>query len=126
MMSSDVCRPLISYEAPRAIASYLHNHEFKKTFEFVKSKMQSDDSRRLLRHLIDENTVSELLYRQAYHTHRRRYIERARAYMQKNQLDALLYPTMPILPCKIDDYKEATKWKVEHNGRLVPWLSKSM
>lgn len=32
---------------------------------------------------------------------------------------------MPILPCKLNDYKGSTKWRVAHNGRDVSWLAKS-
>ena len=126
MMSLDVCKPLIGFEAPRAIGDYLHRHNFKKTFEFVAGKLNSDDSRRLMKHLIIENNVSQLSYRQALFTHRANYIRQARHFMDENKLDFLLYPTLPIRPCVIDDYKEANLWEIEHNGQQVSWLSKSI
>ena len=48
-LSSDVSRALLSYEAPRSIEAYLHKHNSKKTFEFVTNKLQSDDTRRILK-----------------------------------------------------------------------------
>jgi hypothetical protein len=63
MMTSDVVRSILAFEAPRSITEYLGQHNVKKTFEFIAGKLKSDDSRRLLRMLTEDNPVSELVYR---------------------------------------------------------------
>ena len=106
MMRSDVMKPIVAYETPRCITDYLELHQFKRDFSYLVSKMQSSDSRKLMKMLTEENRVSELAYRQALFNHRQRYQALAHAYFERNQLDAILYPTLPVLPCLIDDYKE--------------------
>jgi Asp-tRNA(Asn)/Glu-tRNA(Gln) amidotransferase A subunit family amidase len=76
----------------------------------------SDDARKLLKILSEEHQTSELMYRQAFHHHRESALKLMRAYYEKNQVDAILYPTIPILPCRLEDYKESSRWRVPHNG----------
>ena len=54
MISSDVARPLIGYEAPKAIKGYFDKHNVNRSFEFISGKLQSEDSRRLLRLLTQD------------------------------------------------------------------------
>jgi len=105
MITSDVTKSIISYETPRCIQEYLLRHSFKKDFEYIVSKLQSDDSRRLMKLMIQDNRVSELSYRQALFNHRKRYQQMAHEYFEKNELDAILYPTMAVLPCNLEEYK---------------------
>jgi len=45
-------------------------------------------------------------------------------YFEKNQLDAIFYPTMPMLPFKIDDWT-GPELKGIHNGKEVKHFEKS-
>jgi hypothetical protein len=38
-----------------------------------------------------------------------------RGYYDKNQVDNIFYPNIPILPFRLEDYKESTRWGVPHN-----------
>lgn len=73
MMRSDVMKPIVAYETPRCITDYLELHQFKRDFSYLVSKMQSSDSRKLMKMLTEEHRVSELAYRQALFNHRQRY-----------------------------------------------------
>ena len=116
MITNDVTKAVLSFEAPRCIADYLGKHNFKKTFEYVVSKLQSDDSRRLMKMMMEENKVSELSYRQALFNHRERYKLKVYQYFERNSLDAILYPTLSVLPCKLEEYHSNQKWKMSSGG----------
>ncbi len=60
--------------------------------------------------------TSELQYLQGFHHHREAAINRVRKYFLENKLDCIIYPSLPILPCKLKDYREENKWRVNHCG----------
>ena len=108
--------PIISYEFPKRLEEYLERHEYKRNLKSVLAKIRSDDTRSMIRK-IQNARVAELRFRQIYHIRRRKYIDDCRGYFERNNLDVMLYPTMPMLPCKIKDYSSEHHWKVPHFSR---------
>ncbi len=54
-LTYDITRPILSYEAHRAIQDYLTRHSHKRTYAYLASRVASDDSKRLLRMLSEEH-----------------------------------------------------------------------
>jgi Asp-tRNA(Asn)/Glu-tRNA(Gln) amidotransferase A subunit family amidase len=46
--------------------------------------------------------------------------------MQRNRLDAILYPTLALPPCRLDSYSEETNtYMVSHNNKSIDWKDRA-
>ena len=84
------------------IEEYLNKHGIKKDVEQVINEIASPDVKAILINIHKEK-VSEKEFYETFHVNRRRYRKNYYAYFERNKLDAILYPSMPNIPCKFTD-----------------------
>jgi hypothetical protein len=93
---------------------YLDKHEIERTLEQLSWYIASPDVKLLFTKAITKPT-SEDDFQKAMIA-RKNLIHQFNAYYERNQIDVMLYPTIPILPPFIDDFKEETGFKIPHKG----------
>ena len=94
---------------------YLDKHEIERTLEQLSWYIASPDVKTLFTKAITKPT-SEADFQKAMQGARKELINQFNAYYERNKIDVMLYPTMPIIPPLIEDFKEETGFKIPHNG----------
>jgi len=108
---------VIFYELFLRLNDYLNSHGIKQTPETITKMVTSPDVVGLFQgNLATPKTEQEFFM--AQHVHKKTLTDMFYSYFEQNKLDCILYPTMPMLPCKIDDFV-GPDWTVPHNGRQV-------
>lgn len=93
----------------------MHDISFK--LANAAEKIKSED----VRHIVEEvvaKPITEEQFDEAYNKQRRNLINLSYEYFEKYKLDAIFYPTLPMLPFKYDDWT-GPELKGIHNGKEV-------
>ncbi|CDW82959.1 UNKNOWN [Stylonychia lemnae] len=116
---------ILQYEYFRGLQDYIDKNSLDKTIEQLIDKSQTAQTRHYLFKLKD-NRMSELRYKQALFIQRAELIEKMQEYFMRNNLDAIIYPTMVCKPFKLKGIQEEFGYKINHNERQVSQLGISL
>lgn len=109
---------IVHYEVPRRVTDYCNIHNIQTTLEEIPTRIASEAVRNHFIEATVKNPVSDDEFDEAYSKHRKELIGKCYNYFDRNNLDAIFYPTMPMLPFKLEDWK-GPKLKGIHNGKEV-------
>jgi len=94
--------PVLLYEAVVDLNAYLAANETGLDFAAVVAEVGSPDVSQILEPLLGGGAVDESAYREALTVHRPRLQKIYADYFKEHRLDAVVYPTVPVLPMLID------------------------
>ena len=111
--------PVLLYEAVVDLNVYLTANETGLDFAAVVAEVGSPDVRQILEPLLGDGGIEESAYREALTVHRPRLQEIYAAYFTEHQVDAVIYPTVPVLPVLIDQAQSGAM----EDGDTVPAIN---
>jgi len=94
--------PVLLYEAVVDLNAYLATGDTGLDFAAVVAEVGSPDVREILEPLLGAGAIEESAYRDAMTIHRPHLQRIYAAYFKEHRLDAMIYPTVPVLPILID------------------------
>ncbi len=107
--------PIVLYETKILLEEYLATNNLDISSQELAESIASPDVKILVTAAINEE-ISEFVYRQAIDQYRPRLKEIYRDHFAKHNLDAVIYPTVPLVACPIAGSLET----VELNGQQLP------
>lgn len=111
--------PVLLYEAVVDLNAYLAANETGLDFAAVVAEVGSPDVRQILEPLLGDGGIEESVYREALTVHRPRLQEIYTTYFAEQQVDAVIYPTVPVLPVLIDQPQSGAM----EDGDTVPGIN---
>ena len=111
--------PVLLYEAVVDLNAYLAAKNTGLDFSAVVAELGSPDVRQVLEPLISGGGIEESVYREALTVHRPRLQQIYMTYFAEHRVDAIIYPTIPILPVLIDQPQSGTM----EDGNTVPGIN---
>uniref|UniRef100_A0A0G4GNN5 Amidase domain-containing protein n=1 Tax=Chromera velia CCMP2878 TaxID=1169474 RepID=A0A0G4GNN5_9ALVE len=122
--------PVMDYELPLLIEEYAKAHALdadEYSFAAVTKRMGSPDVRQICDR-IAAHPVSPEAYAKAVAS--RDFLRSSvKGFMERNAIDALVFPTVPFVPHRIDDCRlegDSPIQTITHRGRRVPQLTSSI
>lgn len=115
---------ILNYELSRRFHDYVAANGINMTFAEVCDKLSSPDVISLFVAQRDSPVTYEQFY-QSMHVHRAHLRTIFHDYFERNSLDVIFYPTTPLLPVKVDDFK-GPDFTIEHNGKTYVQVLKSI
>eukprot|EP00347_Sterkiella_histriomuscorum_P014026 403362442 len=110
----------LEYENIPRLLDYLNQHGLKMTVEEFVSKIGSPDVKGIMKGILN-NPVSEEKFYQSFHVSKAILRREMNAYYERNSLDVVMYPSIAILPVKLEGYK-GPDYLIPHNGKMIPQL----
>lgn len=111
--------PVLLYEAVVDLNAYLAANETGLDFAAVVAEVGSPDVRQILEPLLGDGAIEEASYREALTVHRPHLQEIYATYFAEQRLDAVIYPTVPVLPVLIDQPQSGAM----EDGDTVPAIN---
>ena len=111
--------PVLLYEAVVDLNAYLAANETGLDFAAVVAEVGSPDVRQILEPLLGDGGIEESVYREALTVHRPRLQEIYTTYFAEQRVDAVIYPTVPVLPVLIDQPQSGAM----EDGDTVPGIN---
>jgi Asp-tRNA(Asn)/Glu-tRNA(Gln) amidotransferase A subunit family amidase len=111
--------PVILYEAVRDLKAYLAGSGAGVDLDAIVDEIASPDVRDIVVPLMGEGAIAEDAYRQAIEVHRPHLQRLYAAYFDEHRLDAMVYPTTPVLPVPIAQEQSGTL----EGGNVVPAIT---
>ncbi len=111
--------PVLLYEAIVDLNAYLAANETGLDFAAVVGEVGSPDVQQILEPLLAGGAIDESAYREALTVHRPRLQDIYATYFRDHQLDAVVYPTVPVLPMLIDQPQSGAM----EDGDTVPAIN---
>ncbi len=94
--------PVLLYEAVGDLNAYLAAGDSGLDIAAVVAEVGSPDVREILEPLLGAGAITEAAYRDAMTVHRPHLQKIYGAYFAEHRLDAVIYPTVPVLPVLVD------------------------
>jgi len=111
--------PVILFEAVRDLKAYLAQSGAKVDLAAVVDEVASSDVLDIVVPLLGEGAIAEDTYRQAVEIHRPHLQRLYASYFDEHRIDAMIYPTTPVLPIPIEEEQSGTL----QGGDVVPAIT---
>lgn len=111
--------PVLLYEAIGDLTAYLATGDTGLDIAAVVAEVGSPDVRQILEPLLGAGAITESAYHEAMSVHRPHLQQIYAAYFAEHRLDAVIYPTVPVMPVLIDQEQSGAL----QGGDTVPGIN---